>query len=154
MSKTIKQIADELGVSKTAVRKKIENLGLRSGLQKNGNQFAIDDKQEKLIKSCFFENKSETANREPVCEKTETFPLVSDLVSVLKEQLEEKDRQIAEKDKQIESLQKALVLAQENIKGAQLLQANAEQKLLEQKDESKSEVLEKGKGFWAKFLGK
>ena len=147
MSKTIKQIADELGVSKTAVRKKIENLGLRSGLQKNGNQFAIDDKQEKLIKSCFFENKSETANREPVCEKTETFPLVSDLVSVLKEQLEEKD-------KQIESLQKALVLAQENIKGAQLLQANAEQKLLEQKDESKSEVLEKGKGFWAKFLGK
>ena len=32
--KTIKQIADELGVSKTAVRKKIENLGLQSGLQK------------------------------------------------------------------------------------------------------------------------
>lgn len=40
--KAIKQIADELGVSKTAVRKKIENLGLRSILQKNGNQFAID----------------------------------------------------------------------------------------------------------------
>lgn len=100
------------------------------------------------------ENKSKTENRKTVCEKTESLQLVFDLVSSLKEQLEEKDRQLAEKDKQIESLQKALVLAQENIKGAQLLQANAEQKLLEQKDESKSEVLEKGKGFWAKFLGK
>ncbi len=58
--KTIKQIADELGVSKTAVRKKIENLGLRSGLQKNGNQFAIDENQEKLIKSAFSESEAET----------------------------------------------------------------------------------------------
>ena len=39
--KTIKQIADEIGVSKTAVRKKIANLGLQSSLRKNGNQFAI-----------------------------------------------------------------------------------------------------------------
>ena len=51
--KTIRQIADELGVSKTAVHKKIANLGLRSSLQKNGNQFTIDEHQEKLIKSAF-----------------------------------------------------------------------------------------------------
>lgn len=38
--KTIKQIADELGVSKTAVRKKIENLGLSEKVQTNGNRFA------------------------------------------------------------------------------------------------------------------
>ena len=30
MAKTIKEIADELGVSKTAVSKQIANLGLRS----------------------------------------------------------------------------------------------------------------------------
>ena len=41
MAKTIKEIADELGVSKTAVIKRIANLGLRSSLRKNGNQFAI-----------------------------------------------------------------------------------------------------------------
>lgn len=32
--KTIRQIADEIGVSKTAVNKQIANLGLRSGLRK------------------------------------------------------------------------------------------------------------------------
>ena len=48
--KTIRQIADEIGVSKTAVNKQIANLGLRSGLRKNGNQFAIDEHQEALIK--------------------------------------------------------------------------------------------------------
>ena len=47
--KTIRQIADEIGVSKTAVSKQIANLGLRSGLRKNGNQFAIDEHQETLI---------------------------------------------------------------------------------------------------------
>ena len=31
--KTIRQIADEIGVSKTAVNKQIANLGLRSGLR-------------------------------------------------------------------------------------------------------------------------
>ena len=57
--KTIRQIADEIGVSKTAVNKQIANLGLRSGLRKNGNQFAIDEQQEALIKEAFSE-KSQT----------------------------------------------------------------------------------------------
>ena len=55
--KTIRQIADEIGVSKTAVNKQIANLGLRSGLRKNGNQFAIDEHQEALIKELFLKNR-------------------------------------------------------------------------------------------------
>ena len=39
--KTIKELADDLGVSKTAVMKKIDNLGLREKLAKNGNRLAI-----------------------------------------------------------------------------------------------------------------
>lgn len=76
--KTIRQIADEIGVSKTAVNKQIANLGLRSGLRKNGNQFAIDEQQEALIKQAFSENrklKSKTKrklNRKP---KTTKFPI-------------------------------------------------------------------------------
>lgn len=76
--KTIRQIADEIGVSKTAVNKQIANLGLRSGLRKNGNQFAIDEHQEALIKQSFSENrklKSKTKrklNRKP---KTTKFPI-------------------------------------------------------------------------------
>ena len=57
MPKTIKQIADELGVSKTAVSKQIANLGLQSSLRKIGNQFAIDNQQEALIIQAFQENR-------------------------------------------------------------------------------------------------
>lgn len=72
--KTIRQIADEIGVSKTAVNKQIANLGLRSGLRKNGNQFAIDEHQEALIKQAFSvkrKPKSKT-KRKP---KTTKFPI-------------------------------------------------------------------------------
>ena len=81
--KTIKQIADELGVSKTAVRKKIENLGLRSSLQKNGNQFAINEEQENRIKSAFLESESETKTETSSQTETETVSaLISKLVGM------------------------------------------------------------------------
>lgn len=152
--KTIKQIADELGVSKTAVRNKIENLGLRSSLQKNGNQFAIDENQEMLIKSCFCEKEPQTANRKPVSEETETFRLLSDMVSVLKEQLSEKDRLISSLQNSLNLTTEALVSAQESIKAAQLLHANAEQKmkLVEQKEEEQIKETENiHRKCWWKF---
>lgn len=39
--KTIKQIADEIGVSKQSIRNEIAKQDLQSSLRKNGNQFAI-----------------------------------------------------------------------------------------------------------------
>lgn len=125
--KTIKQIADELGVSKTAVRNKIENLGLSEKMETNGNRIEVNERQERLIKSAFSQKKSKTENANKVSEKTETLRLLSDMISTLTEQLQEKD-------KQIERLQEALGIAQENVKAAQLLQANAEKKLLENKE--------------------
>lgn len=139
--KTVKELAEELNVSKPAVMKKIDNLGLRSSLRKIANQFAIDEEQETLIKSAFEQKKSPTANRQPVCDKTPTF---SDVVCSLERQLEAKDRQIAAKDKQIESLQKELETAQQIIIQAQQLHAISEQKmkLLEEKSE------EQKKSWW------
>lgn len=149
MAKTIKQIADELGVSKTAVRKKIENLGLRSSLRKIGNQFSIDNEQEKLIKCSFSKDKTETRKPKTVSKNRELLDLVSVLQKELEfknEQLKEKDIQLAEKDKQIENIQK---LADQ----AQRLQAMAENKikLLEQK-ESSPEFVEPRKGLFARFF--
>lgn len=150
MAKTIKQIADELGVSKTAVRKKIENLGLRSGLRLNGNQFAIDEEQESLIKSAFFEDKTETGSRT----KTET---VSVLVSMLQkeldsknEQLQEKDRQIREKDKQIAEMQVQLSVNQKLIDQEQQLRMVTEKKfqLIEQQQEQEEPDTSEEKKWW------
>lgn len=130
MAKTIKQIADELGVSKTTVRKKIANLGLSDKLQTNGNQFAIDKEQERLIKSAFSKKETQTQNANQVCDFSESLQLVSDMVSTLTEQLKEKD-------KQIERLQIELENAQKSIDQAQQLHAMTEQKikLLEQKEQ-------------------
>lgn len=103
--KTIKQIAEELGVSKTAVRKKIENLGLQSSLRKNGNQFAIDETQEKLIKQAFSGNVTETKNAN---QSQTANHEVSDLVSVLQTSIDVLKAELEAKDRQIEKLQMLL----------------------------------------------
>ena len=146
MAKTIKQIADELQVSKTAVRKKIENLGLRSSLRLNGNQFAIDEKQENLIKSAFAQNnqeKSQTKTETKSETKSQTkFAIdeeAKELIEFLKEQLKEKD-------KQIEQLHKSLDQAQQ-------LQALAETKtklLEQQKDEFSNMKPRQFRKWWKK----
>lgn len=133
--KTIKQIADELGVSKTAVRKKIENLGLSEKVQTNGNRIEVDERQERLIKSAF--SKKETKNANEVSEKSETLRLLSSMVSTLQEQLQEKDRQI-------ERLQIELENAQKSVDQAQQLHAMTEQKLLLLEDKQE----EQPKKWW------
>ena len=137
MAKTIKEIADELGVSKTAVSKQIANLGLRSSLRKNGNQFAIDEHQEALIKQAFSE-KSQTE----IENQTQTKPQpenheVSDLVCVLQAtidtlqgQLEVKDRQIEQQAQTITRLTDALAAAQQTAVAAQALHAGTIQQQL------------------------
>ena len=135
--KTIRQIADEIGVSKTAVNKQIANLGLRSGLRKNGNQFAIDEHQEALIKQAFFEKtQTEIENQSQTKTQTENRE-VGDLVCVLQAtidtlqgQLEVKDRQIEQQAQTITRLTDALAAAQQTAVAAQALHAGTIQQQL------------------------
>lgn len=133
--KTIKQIADELGVSKTAVRKKIENLGLHSSLQKNGNQFVIDENQEKLIKSAFSESESETRTETDSQTETET---VSALVCMLQRELDAKNEQIAQLQKLLDQEQQLRMVTEQR-----LLQIEEKKELEEQQ-----ELEEKPKKRW------
>lgn len=152
MAKTIKEIADELGVSKTAVSKQIANLGLRSSLRKNGNQFAIENQQEKLIKMAFQKkrqqeivtensvsdeqsqtksqttnaNQSQTANYE-VCD---LVCVLQTTVDTLQEQLSVKDQQIRELNARLAECSTALLAAQETARAAQALHAGTIQQQL------------------------
>ena len=142
--KTIRQIADEIGVSKTAVSKQIANLGLRSGLRKNGNQFAIDEHQEALIKQAFSEKsqteienqsqtKTQTENHEVgdlVCVLQATIDTLQGQLQVKDTQLGEKDRQIAELNARMAELSSALVAAQQTAQAAQALHAGTIQQQL------------------------
>ena len=150
--KTIRQIADEIGVSKTAVSKQIENLGLRSSLRKNGNQFAIENQQEKLIKMAFQKkrqqeivtensvsdeqsqtesqtanaNQSQTANHE-VCD---LVGVLQTTVDTLQAQLAVKDVQIRELNARLAECSAALLAAQETARAAQALHAGTIQQQL------------------------
>ena len=149
--KTIRQIADEIGVSKTAVNKQIANLGLRSGLRKNGNQFAIDEHQEALIKEAFseksqteIENQTQTENHE-----------VSDLVCVLQATIDTLQGQLEVKDRQIEKLTEALVAAQQTAAAAQALHAGTiQQQLLtgEAGADQQDQAPEQKRGWFSKLF--
>ena len=61
---TIKQLADELGVSKQAVHKKIEKLGIKNELQTVNRTLMIDVNHANAIRRAFFTEK-ETNVRQP-----------------------------------------------------------------------------------------
>lgn len=145
--KTIKEIAEELGVSKTAVRKQIANLELQTSLRKIGNQFAIEKEQEALIKSAFFQKQSQTK----IANQSETSLR---LVSMLQHELEIKNKELEIKNKQIEELNarlaevtSALTAAQQTAQAAQALHAGMMQQQLKSGEAAPAEpeTLDKGK---------
>ena len=155
--KTIRQIADEIGVSKTAVNNQIANLGLRSGLRKNGNQFAIDEHQEALIKQAFSEkSQTEIENQTQTKSQTENHE-VSDLVCVLQATIDTLQGQLEVKDRQIEKLTEALVAAQQTAAAAQALHAGTiQQQLLtgEAGADQQGQEPEQKRGWFSKLFGK
>lgn len=169
MAKTIRQIADEIGVSKTAVSKQIANLGLRSGLRKNGNQFAIDEHQEALIKQAFSEKtQTESENQSQTKTQTENHE-VGDLVCVLQTTIDTLQGQLAVKDEQIRELNErlsecsaALLVAQQTAQAAQALHAGTIQKQLERlegdRDEKgeviKTDILHQNGGWLSRLFRK
>lgn len=152
--KTIRQIADEIGVSKTAVNKQIANLGLRSGLRKNGNQFAIDEHQEALIKQAFSEkSQTEIENQTQTKTQTENHE-VSDLVCVLQATIDTLQRQLEVKDRQIEKLTEALVAAQQTAAAAQALHAGTiQQQLITGEAGVDQQEPEQKKSWFSKIFG-
>ncbi|WP_413594223.1 DUF536 domain-containing protein, partial [Enterococcus faecium] len=104
----------ELGVSKTAINKKVSDENRKLWFSKIGNKFVINETGQKAIKSMFF-NENENSNQQLVGEKTKTenhknanqVPEL-EVLSLLEQQLNQKDMQLQEKDEQIKQMQKLL----------------------------------------------
>lgn len=126
MAKTVRQIADEIGVSKTAVMKQIANLGLQTSLRKDGNQFAIDEQQEALILQGF-QKKSQTESQTENDNQSQT---VSALVVALQKELDIKNEQIRELNARLADTTSALLAAQQTAQAAQALHAGTIQQQL------------------------
>ena len=100
--KTIKQIADEIGVSKQAVEKRIaRNADIQAHMTKNTKGVKqVDADGEKLIKAAY------GVIDTPVDDIDKTgIDTIDVLISMLKADLEEYKNQLAKKDAQIEFLQ-------------------------------------------------
>lgn len=128
MSKTIKQLADEIGVSKQAVTKCIDNLGLRSTLTKNGNYFLVGDSQEKAIKQAFAAHRPDNHNakqndNQTPNELTAVIDVLQTTVTTLQGQLTVKDTQIAALQEQVSQLTASLKDTTAALSAAQALHA-------------------------------
>lgn len=108
--KTIKELADELGVSKSYVDKIIRILKLHTKLDKVGNKYVISKKQEKSIITRIENSKSTTETHTE--STTQSHTKVDAEVDFLQEEIaylkSNHDKQLTNKDKQIETLSNLL----------------------------------------------
>lgn len=108
--KTIRELAEELGVSKTAINKKVSEENRKLWFAKIGNKFVINEIGQTAIKSMFL-TENENLKQKPVVEKSKTENHKNanqvpdlELFSFLKKQLDQKDIQLREKDTQVNYL--------------------------------------------------
>ena len=173
--KTIRQIADEIGVSKQAVFKKIKREPLSTSLQ--GLTATVDGRLmvevdgEKLIKQAFSEiAPSTTTNRltgavdglvdAPSTKNEEKMAEVDGVISVLKAtidtlqgQLEVKDRQIEQQAQTIIRLTDTLAVAQQTAAAAQALHAGTiQQQLLTGEAGVDQQEPEQKRGWFSKLF--
>lgn len=121
--KTIKELAEELGVSKTAINKKVTEREKKLWFSKIGNKFVINERGQKVIKSMFekesgrFGTKNENLKRKPET-KTENsqndsgnnldIKYILDIIEYQKEQISDLQRTKDEQFKQLSTMQNLL----------------------------------------------
>lgn len=128
MNITIKELADELGVSKTTISNTIDMLGIQQELKKIGNRFMLDEIQVSKIKTQIMqssemktsqklqnETQSETQKVQSETEKT-LISFLETQISILHDQLTAKDAQINMLGKSLQNTSSALTAAQEALR--------------------------------------
>lgn len=166
MSMTVKQLAEELGVSKPTISKAISDLGLQGNLHKIGNRFILEETEIQAIKSQITQTPRPQETEivtEKQTEKAETETekmLISALQAQIEtlQQLSTKDNQIAMQADQIKQLTDSLHDTTAALTAAQELHAGTIQQQLTDKQvgsEGQSEGVsepEERQGFWKRIF--
>lgn len=175
MAKTIKELADELGISKQAIRKHIERLPQTLPVTKKGNVIFLSEEAcnhiaERVNASNQQKTKRKVTGNEKIVGGNVTGNLdevtsnvdYKKLISFYEHQVQVKDTQIKEKDEQLKNAQKLLdqqqiLTLQANKKIEQLETELEKEDEPDRSKEEKAEELKKTnekKGFWQKFFSK
>ena len=183
MEMTIKQLANQLGVSKTTISKAISALGLQGKLKRSGNKYLLSEVQIESVKTQIANQKTQIANQksQTAGQKSQTenqnalIEVLQKQLTLLNGQLNIKDDQIRTHQEQIRLLQEQIVskdkqieqitVAMENITAAltasQALHAGTIQQQLTEQNSSREntapddpEQPKQKQGFFSKFFGK
>ena len=139
--KTIKQIAEELDVSKQKVYRFIVRNHITASSEVKQSKL-YDEVAENLIKQAFLENRQHQKSHHEADQKRAGDTVSEAVIELLRQELERKNEQLKEKDQQIAQLQKLIDQEQQ-------LRMVTEQKflLLEKKTQEKVDIPEK-KQWW------
>ena len=158
MVKTIKQLADELGVSKQTIRYHIKSLPVKFTGKDSKNRITITSTGAKIIKEKvvkktvhFTSNKPQQKNFLPVNKEEQESSLLKRL-DLLEQTYHE---QLASKDKEIARLHNTLDQTQKMLDQSQQLQLIAEKKVEELKkisDRPAKKEKDHQKPWWSKFF--
>ena len=148
MGMTIKQLADQLGVSKTTISKAISALGLSNRLNRSGNKYIISEDQTEQIKMQIANSRPQTANdkSQTASDKSQLenqialIELLQKQLALLNEQLSIKDGQIKAYQEQIRILTDSLHDATVALTAEQALHAGTIQRQLTEQINSKEKA--------------
>ena len=124
---TIKNLADELGVSKNTVRNQLVNSGFDLAQYKENGIIMLDKELIGVVRSIYRSKSDQFTGQLPVNNTGSDFPLEKEN-EFLRDQLAEKDKHISELTEMIRDQQKLTLLQQQ--KNDQLLLENQELKIL------------------------
>jgi len=102
---TIKELSESIGISKVGLTKWIERNGYKDRLQKIGNKYIIPADVEQVIRANFDRREPKPQKVVQNTNDTDT-DVTSEILALLREQLETKDREIERLHKQVDDLQK------------------------------------------------
>ena len=122
---TIKNLADELGVSKNTVRNQLVNSGFDLAQYKDNGIIMLDKELIGVVRSIYRSKSDQFTGQLPVNNTGSDFPLEKEN-EFLRDQLAEKDKHISELTEMIRDQQKLTLLQQQ--KNDQLLLENQELK--------------------------
>lgn len=122
---TIKNLADELGISKNTVRNQLVNSGFDLAQYKENGIIMLDKELIGVVRSIYRSKSDQLTGQLPVNNTGSDFPLEKEN-EFLRDQLAEKDKHISELTEMIRDQQKLTLLQQQ--KNDQLLLENQELK--------------------------
>ena len=110
--KTIRELAEELGVSKTAINKKVSDSERKQWFSKNGNRFLVNENGQKAIRTMFLSgidnHKSKTENVENANLKHSDINYLNDIIKYQNAQIEDLKETKSQHFKQLTQMQNLL----------------------------------------------